>query len=38
MHATELPRSFRHAGRVYEENYDGSCMVAEKVDNQVSFG
>jgi ATP-dependent DNA ligase len=22
---------------VYEEKYDGWCMVAEKVDNQVSF-
>jgi hypothetical protein len=22
---------------VYEEKYDGWCMVAENVDNQVSF-
>jgi ATP-dependent DNA ligase len=37
MHATELRRPFHRDGWIYEEKYDGWRMVAEKVDNQVSF-
>ena len=37
LHPT-LVQPFDRPGWVYEEKHDGSCMVAERVDNQVSFG